>query len=319
MTQQNPLTPDSSLFKLEYPQSVGVYDSYAEAQRAVDVLADQSFPVNNLVIVGTDLKLVERVTGRRTWGTVLGQGVMSGLSTGFIVAIFMMLLLPAQNFLTQLLTALLIGVGIGLLFAVLGYLLSRGQRDFTSITQTVATKYEVLCEHKVVQQARDLLSKAPGRQGALATPQSAPAPQGYGQQQYGQQGYGQQQYGQQPGQPPYGQQPGYPQRPPQGGYGQSPQQGGYGQGSYPQQGGQPQQGYAQAGHPQQGYPQQGYSQQAYPQSGYQQSAYPQPGYGQSAPTASAQSDSTQPPAAEPATSTEGAGPDEAPARRADDA
>ena len=31
-----------------------------------------------------DLKLMERVTGRRTWGTVLSQGVMSGLSTGFV-------------------------------------------------------------------------------------------------------------------------------------------------------------------------------------------------------------------------------------------
>ena len=32
------------MFNLEYPQSVGVYESYAEAQRAVDVLADQAFP-----------------------------------------------------------------------------------------------------------------------------------------------------------------------------------------------------------------------------------------------------------------------------------
>jgi len=261
MTQQNPIVANQSLFKLEYPQSVGVFDTYADAQKAVDLLADQHFPVANLAIVGTDLKLMERVTGRRTWGTVLSQGVMSGLSTGFIVAIFMMVLFPTQNFLSQLLTALIIGVGIGLLFAVLGYVLSRGQRDFTSITQTVATKYEILCEHKVAAQARELLTKArAGGQPSAFTPpqQGQPAAYpGYPQGQYPQGGYPQGQY---PGQYPQGQ---YPQ-----GQGQYPQ-GSYGQGQYAQP------GYAQAGWgtaPYGAYP--GPYGQPYPQ---QPSAAPEPG------------------------------------------
>ena len=191
MTSQNPIAANQALFKLEYPQSLGVFDSYPDAQKAVDHLADNNFPVGNLAIVGTDLRLVERVTGRRTWGTTLGQGVMSGLSTGFIVAIFMMILFPSPNFLGQLLTALVIGVAIGLLFAVLGYALSRGQRDFTSVTQTVATKYELLCEHKVVAQARELLAQAPGARAsqfntghpqAQGWPQQGQPPQGWGQQ-----------------------------------------------------------------------------------------------------------------------------------------
>lgn len=222
MSQQNPMA-DQTLFKLEYPQSVGVYLTYAEAQAAVDQLADDHFPVNNLAIVGTDLKLMERVTGRRTWGTVLSQGVMSGLSTGFIVAVFMMIFLPNSNFLGQFLTALAIGVVVGLLFSVLGYALSRGRRDFTSVTQTVATKYEVLCEHKVAGQARELLAKSPaGRQATFNPPPAAPPvpPQGYpphlqqypqppqGQaQQYPQWSYGQG-YAPQPyAQPPYGSPP----------------------------------------------------------------------------------------------------------------
>ena len=232
MTQPNPIEGNQSLFKLEYPQSVGVFDTYAEAQKAVDHLADNDFPVKNLAIVGTDLRLMERVTGRRTWGTVLGQGVMSGLSTGFIVAIFMMVLFPGQNFLNQLLTALVIGVFIGLLFAVLGYLVSRGQRDFTSITQTVATKYELLCEHKVVAQAREILGRAPG---ARAAQFNQPWPQQGYPQGFPQQGYPQQ------AQP----QPGYPQG------AQAPQAWGQpsGQGYGEQQPWSPQ--------PQQGQPQQG--------------------------------------------------------------
>lgn len=240
MTQQNPIVANQSLFKLEYPQSLGVFETYAEAQKAVDHLADNSFPVGNLAIVGTDLRLVERVTGRRTWATTLGQGVMSGLSTGFIVAIFMMILFPTPNFLGQLLTALVIGVAIGLLFAILGHVLSRGQRDFTSVTQTVATKYEVLCEHKVVAQARDLLAKAPGARASQFNPAHQPP------QQWQQQGWGQpgqqsqpQQAPQQPQQP--WAQPGGPQYAPPAPPGQWGQQPYPGYGTPPGQQAPPQQ------------------------------------------------------------------------------
>src|SRR5829696_7480217 len=69
----------SSIFELKFPQSVAIYQTYSDAQKAVDYLADERFEVKNLAIVGTDLKSVERVLGRRTWGTVIGQGVQSGV------------------------------------------------------------------------------------------------------------------------------------------------------------------------------------------------------------------------------------------------
>ena len=46
--------------------TVGSYNSYLDAQKAVDYLADQQFPVQMVSIVGNDLKMVERVTGRLT-------------------------------------------------------------------------------------------------------------------------------------------------------------------------------------------------------------------------------------------------------------
>ncbi len=53
---------------------VGSYPTYAEAQRAVDYLADRDFPVADVTLVGVDLMLVERVIGRLTWGRVLLSG-----------------------------------------------------------------------------------------------------------------------------------------------------------------------------------------------------------------------------------------------------
>ena len=65
-----------------------------------------------------------------------------------------------------LLVSLAIGIVLGIGFAAAAYAMSRGKRDFTSVTQTVATKYEVLCEHKVAAQAREMLQQMPGARAA---------------------------------------------------------------------------------------------------------------------------------------------------------
>ena len=66
----------ASRLALELPQSLAVFDSYEEAQKAVDYLSDHEFPVENVLIVGTDLKQIERVTGRLTRGRVMVGGAM---------------------------------------------------------------------------------------------------------------------------------------------------------------------------------------------------------------------------------------------------
>ena len=156
----------SSLFELQFPQSVGIYNTYADAQKAVDYLADQKFEVQNLAIVGTDLKSVERVLGRRSWSTVVTQGLQSGISTGLLVGLVVLIFTNPRSFLVLMLVSLAIGILLGIGFAAAGYAMSRGKRDFTSVTQTVATKYEVLCEHKVAARAREMLQQMPGARAA---------------------------------------------------------------------------------------------------------------------------------------------------------
>jgi Heat induced stress protein YflT domain len=151
-----------SVFELQFPQSVGIYSSYADAQKAVDFLADAKFEVQNLAIVGTDLKSVERVLGRRNWGTVITQGLQSGISTGLLVGLVTLIFIRPASILLLLIVALGIGVLLGVAFSAAAYAMSRGRRDFTSVTQTIATKYEVLCEHKVAAQAREMLQGMPG-------------------------------------------------------------------------------------------------------------------------------------------------------------
>jgi hypothetical protein len=142
--------------------SLGVYDKYEQAQEAVDYLSDHEFPVQNCLIVGTDLKQVERVTGRLTHGKVAAGGALSGLWMGIFVGIVVSLFGSGSTFAVIASTALF-GVLFGLVWALAGYAATRGRRDFTSVSQVVATRYEVLVEHKFAAQGRELLAKMPGR------------------------------------------------------------------------------------------------------------------------------------------------------------
>jgi len=129
---------------LEYPRSLGVYDRYEEAQKVVDYLSDNEFAVENLAIVGTELRTVERIAGRLTRGKVAlasaASGVWMGLFIGLAFALF------------------------GAVWSQIGYstLTRGGTRDFSSVSQVVATKYEVLVEHKVAENAREMLARMPG-------------------------------------------------------------------------------------------------------------------------------------------------------------
>lgn len=138
---------------------VGSYATYAEAQRAVDFLADENFPVRDVTIVGVDLMLVERVIGRLTWGRVLMSGGASGAWLGLFVGLVLALVSPGASSVAAILVPLAIGVLFGMVFAAVGYGASRGRRDFTSASQMVAGRYDVLCQPRNAERAREMLGK----------------------------------------------------------------------------------------------------------------------------------------------------------------
>ncbi|NUS44392.1 MAG: magnesium transporter [Mycobacteriaceae bacterium] len=157
----NPMAnPNRAGMGLPTPPSgwpVGSYGTYAEAQRAVDYLSDSQFPVQNVTIVGVNLMQVERVTGRLTWGKVVGAGVASGAWLGLFLGLLLGL------FTTNLLGPVVMGIVAGTIFGVIStaipYAATKGTRDFASTMQLVAGRYDVLCDPTVAEQARDMLAK----------------------------------------------------------------------------------------------------------------------------------------------------------------
>lgn len=154
---------------------IGQYETYEQAQRAVDYLADDDFPVADVTIVGVDLMLVERVIARLSWAKVLGTGALSGAWFGLLVGLLLGAFDARAGFAYEpVLVGLIAGVAFGAVFAAISYSLTRGRRDFSSASQLVVGRYDVLCLPRTAERGRDLLAKlALGNGTGTGSPASA--------------------------------------------------------------------------------------------------------------------------------------------------
>ena len=139
---------------------VASYDSYPEAQRAVDYLSDERFPVERVAIVAEGLRIVEQVTGRMRYGRAALQGAGSGAAIGLIFGFFLGLFSffdPLVSALYLAIVWLVYGAIIGLLVGLISHALSGGQRDFSSVEGIRADRYNVMADEEVADEASQLL------------------------------------------------------------------------------------------------------------------------------------------------------------------
>lgn len=136
------------------------YTDYADAQRAVDFLSDEKFPVERTAIVGSDLRLVEFVVGRLNLGRAALAGAASGAWFGLLIGLFLGLFAPdVDSLIVVLLWGLLFGALAGALFGLVGHALTRGQRDFLSQRQLAAARYDVVADAAYANEARTVLAR----------------------------------------------------------------------------------------------------------------------------------------------------------------
>jgi hypothetical protein len=137
---------------------IGTYDTYDEAKQIVEKLARSDFDVTQLAIIGNELKTVERVTGKLTYGRVALGGAASGAWFGLFGGILLLIISASPNY-AYLLAAIAIGAGFGMLFGVATYGINRRRRDFTSTHQVVASNYQVIAPSDRIARAQELLSR----------------------------------------------------------------------------------------------------------------------------------------------------------------
>ena len=139
--------------------------SYRGAERAVDFLSDQHFPVEHVTIVGTGLRYFEQVSRRVTTGRATlvgaGQGAWLGLFWGLLFGAFFTV--DSGSFWGVLAYSLAFGVIFGALWGALAHAMTSGRRDFASVADTRADRYEVQVDEAFADQAERLLARLPAR------------------------------------------------------------------------------------------------------------------------------------------------------------
>jgi len=137
--------------------TVAVYDDYASAQRAVDHLSDNRFPVERSAIVGTGLRLVEKVTGRLTVGKAALAGAVSGAWIGLFIGLLFGIF-SVSDWWRVILFAVVLGALWGAAFGAIAHAFTGGRRDFSSLSRLEAARYAVVVDAEFAEPATRLLT-----------------------------------------------------------------------------------------------------------------------------------------------------------------
>ena len=137
--------------------TIASYADYAKAQKAVDFLSDEGFPVQHTAIVGSDLHLVESVTGRVTVFRAALQGAVTGVWAGLLLGVILALANEGDGGLLGI--AILVGALGGTVYYAVSHALTRGNRDFASRSEIVAQQYDVTVAAEHVDHAKGTLAK----------------------------------------------------------------------------------------------------------------------------------------------------------------
>jgi hypothetical protein len=137
--------------------TVAVYSDYASAQRAVDFLSDNKFPVHEITVVGENIKLVEHVLGRMTVVRAAAAGAISGAWFGLLIGLLLGLF-AESNWLWVLIVATLVGAVWGAVFGAIAHAVTGGQRDFRSVSTLQAARYGLRVPAEHADMARQLLA-----------------------------------------------------------------------------------------------------------------------------------------------------------------
>ena len=157
----------------EVGEAVASFPTYEAAQKAVSTLIAAEIPARDIAIVGQNLRSIERVTGRLGYAAAARSGAINGLLLGLLFSAILVIgspSVPIQAFVG----VLFVGIAIGMLLSIVTYSFVRRRRDFASVMQVVADRYEVTVTASSIHRARQVL----GPQSSPSPAASEPAPSG---------------------------------------------------------------------------------------------------------------------------------------------
>ena len=142
-------------------RTVASYSTYAEAERAVDWLSDNGFPVERSAIVGTGLRSVEQVTGRMTPGRAALVGAGQGALIGALFALLFGIFFSGPDFGELLVYSLAVGAFFGGITGAIVQAATGQDRNFGSTMSVATDHYEVQVDEDAAADAKRILDAMP--------------------------------------------------------------------------------------------------------------------------------------------------------------
>jgi len=142
---------------------VAAFATLGEVQDALARLEDADFPIDRATIVGTDLKLVEKVGDRMTGARAAGYGTVGGAWLGALVAAFAAIF-TAGSFgavLSMLFGGIVLGAAFGAVFGLAAYRFAGPGDGITGNLTLVASRYELRTDADCAGRLRGVLPDDP--------------------------------------------------------------------------------------------------------------------------------------------------------------
>jgi hypothetical protein len=139
---------------------VGEFQNYLDAVALVDRIVAGGFAANLVAIVGSDLRTVERVRGRITYGRMAMNGALNGAWLGLFAGLIFASATSAVTFTNDVVAAAVVGAGLGMIWGVTRMSMRGANRQFMSSSMIIAASYRVVVPDGMGAKANELASKA---------------------------------------------------------------------------------------------------------------------------------------------------------------
>jgi hypothetical protein len=153
---------------------VASYADYPDAEKAVDYLADNRFPVEHVAIVGRELELVQQVTGRPTALDAAARGALTGAATGVLIGWLFAIFTWFDPRIASgwlIIDGLWFGTLVGTVMGLVMYLITSPRRRFDAVSTMQPAYFDIAVDELYADDAARMLLGFP-----LPSRVKAPAP-----------------------------------------------------------------------------------------------------------------------------------------------